>query len=673
MSLIKAFSTSPAPRPEPAVRKSAAPRRDDETDERDVRVRRKPTRAEFSALMALLAGAGKDVRAELLRQAPANGVSLLDKLLEDPAGESALSELVNASDSDTATDALRYGILKASQSTSGATDLSALQSALQQLDLNAAAASDQAQTRGMAEHARMNEVLGRIVGQRGLSVEQLKARGEEQAAEIRAALDALLAQAGTPEGLELAGASENASATAAENAALAAAATALAAAKAASAADVTTPVRDTAALAPELRERLDRVIDRMKNEYGHDVGIVETARSQERQDFLYEQGRTRPGSVVTWTRDSAHAHGDAVDVIIDGSWSNAAGFARLQRIAREEGLQTLGLRDPGHLELPSDAQRTMGAALAKAPPRAAQTDGPALPATAMQAGVARVAGVAGVAGVARVGDVGSARGLDRSFASTNAMSAAMAGASATSGDRGNGGASGRGAGDDMGRSSGDASNRESSTLGSARSEGVGSPAPSAFGALHTSTQITTPTTGEVPQPAAGAEAAARVADLQQLRDSTPAGSLSRVTLNVDAPGGGQDRITVDLRGNSVGTQISTDAANADRLRMRTAELQDALGRHGLDSESVRITGTARTDGDSLRSAMSDRESMRLNAAPPSASGDGANPQGQRERPASAREWDRPDPSRQSREEERESSRQGTGQRGQRGTYNGSAS
>jgi tRNA nucleotidyltransferase/poly(A) polymerase len=42
--------------------------------------------------------------------------------------------------------------------------------------------------------------------------------------------------------------------------------------------------------------------------------IVEGKRSQERQDELYEQGRTKPGKVVTWTKSSAHTKGLAVDI-----------------------------------------------------------------------------------------------------------------------------------------------------------------------------------------------------------------------------------------------------------------------------------------------------------------------------------------------------------------------
>ncbi len=104
-------------------------------------------------------------------------------------------------------------------------------------------------------------------------------------------------------------------------------------------------------LAPELRARLERVIDRMEQEYGYTVQVVETTRSQERQDALYAQGRTAPGDVVTWTRNSRHLAGNAADVVIDGGYGNSAGFERLARVARQEGLRTLWPRDPGHIEL----------------------------------------------------------------------------------------------------------------------------------------------------------------------------------------------------------------------------------------------------------------------------------------------------------------------------------
>lgn len=123
--------------------------------------------------------------------------------------------------------------------------------------------------------------------------------------------------------------------------------------------------REVEALVPELRQRLDRVIDRMEQEYGYTVEVVETVRTQERQDALYAQGRTQPGPVVTWTRNSKHLDGAAADVVIDGGYDNAAGFERLARVAREEGLRTLWPRDPGHIELTPNAAATHPARVAR--------------------------------------------------------------------------------------------------------------------------------------------------------------------------------------------------------------------------------------------------------------------------------------------------------------------
>ncbi|MEQ1690779.1 MAG: M15 family metallopeptidase [Gemmatimonas sp.] len=667
MNISTVFTPRPASRPEPAGRSDAAPRVDDGSTESDARETRVPARVEFSALLALIAGAGTKVRADLLRQVPAEGVSLLDKLLDgsvldastldaDATGDSGIApNLVAASvnsASQRAADDLRYGILKDSSVGDASAELDVLKAALQ---------SDTARSGARVgnDHPHLTEVISRIVAGRGASVDQLKARGDNEAADIRAALDALLAQAGTPVGFELASVSDNAT--------LLATANALANAKVASAADVTTPVKDVDVLAPELRQKLGRVVERMKNEYGHTVDVVETARSQERQDFLFEQGRTRAGSVVTWTRDSAHARGDAVDVLVDGKWNNADGFARLQRIAREEGLRTLGVRDPGHLEVESMSRSVADATAFSASTRREQPSTPAIATPAAQSGIARVAGTAGVASIARVADASSARGIDRVTTSDSVLSAAVTSvASAPAGERGQGNA--------FGRSERDADGRplnNGRALGSARRESVGAVESTAFGALQ-------PNAIATPQTATGATAtmdsASRVADAQHVRDGAPAGSVSRMTLNIDTADGGQDRITVDLRGTSVGTQISTDVDSAAQLRMRTAELQDALGRHGLESESVRIAGVPRTDSnEAARVAGGERDGLRLSSAQHGAASDGFANQGQRERAATAREWDRPETSRQSRDEQRESARQSAGQRGQRGTPNGSDS
>ena len=45
-----------------------------------------------------------------------------------------------------------------------------------------------------------------------------------------------------------------------------------------------------------------------------DVIVVEGVRTEKRQQELYAQGRTKPGKIVTWTMNSKHIGGLAVDL-----------------------------------------------------------------------------------------------------------------------------------------------------------------------------------------------------------------------------------------------------------------------------------------------------------------------------------------------------------------------
>lgn len=141
--------------------------------------------------------------------------------------------------------------------------------------------------------------------------------------------------------------------------------------------------------------RLDRVLQRMKDEFGYEVRVTETFRSQARQDELYAQGRSTPGPTVTWTRNSNHTKGRAADLLIVGG--DDAAYAKLATIAVEEGLRTLGPIDPGHIELPShNAHNEIPAVTTNAPPTARPSF------SAMTPMPARVATVASPAQVAEV-------------------------------------------------------------------------------------------------------------------------------------------------------------------------------------------------------------------------------------------------------------------------------
>jgi hypothetical protein len=98
---------------------------------------------------------------------------------------------------------------------------------------------------------------------------------------------------------------------------------------------------------------------------------------------------------------------------------------------------------------------------------------------------------------------------------------------------------------------------------------------------------------EAPAAGTGADVAGRVARVLELQQAQPAQPLRHVTLRVDAPDGTQDRIRLDLRGQTLQTTIEAGSTTAaDRLQSQVAQLQRALERHGLDPEAVRVRHTA---------------------------------------------------------------------------------
>jgi hypothetical protein len=188
--------------------------------------------------------------------------------------------------------------------------------------------------------------------------------------------------------------------------------------------DVSRPLPpDPDLLHPDLVRRVRRVIQRMEAA-GHDVKVIEGYRTPERQQALWAQGRSEPGPVVTWTRHSRHSEGLAVDLMVNGGWTDREGYTTLQRVANEEGLRTLGPRDPGHLELrvtedtapfslPEGRRAEVEPTVARAPEVARVARPAPTFASAAPAGVARVAGVASAAAVAEVARVATPGGVVR--------------------------------------------------------------------------------------------------------------------------------------------------------------------------------------------------------------------------------------------------------------------
>lgn len=570
--------------PSPSPKRAEEPKDKTDDTERNDRIA-KSTAAQFAALMEMLATNAK-LRTELLKQVSADNASTLDKMLAANAGDTS------------AADSVRYGMLMIDTprgSTRGNGELVPLPGGL-------------ATPSASGSQSRISpEVLARIAGRKSSSVQELLAVGDRAGAVARAKLDALLATAGSPDA----------------QAALAAA-QALAAALAISASNASTPVSSTDGLDPEFRARLERVMQRMNDEFGSEVSVVESVRSQQRQDNLFAQGRSAPGNVVTWTQNSAHTRGQAADVIVDGRWENAEGFARLQQIAKEEGLRTLGEIDPGHLELPANAISSSQT----------RTQNPA--ASSAQSGIARVATVAAVAEVASIGNMEV-----RSMSSARAMPAAppgnaslgiMAEARQTSGDS-------HSASQDSGRENTARRDKGADALRTTLDENA------AFGELSKSGAqkfIGPVESAERPSGTSAADAVQRVQDIHALREQAPASPVSQIKLEVDGVNGETQHITIDMRGSTVGTNISTDAASADRMRARIGDLQSSLEGHGLHVDSVRISSSSRpadTAEGVKQISTAERDVMRLGGAAPSSAGEDNLQQGHRERSNATRDWE----------------------------------
>lgn len=120
-----------------------------------------------------------------------------------------------------------------------------------------------------------------------------------------------------------------------------------------------TVCRDISELSPAAQQAC-RLFLKKCEEKGLKVLITETYRSQERQNYLYEQGRTRSGKIVTWTKNSRHTSRRAWDIcqnIKGKEYSDSSFFAACGKIAKELGITWGGewnLADTPHFEINTD-------------------------------------------------------------------------------------------------------------------------------------------------------------------------------------------------------------------------------------------------------------------------------------------------------------------------------
>lgn len=117
--------------------------------------------------------------------------------------------------------------------------------------------------------------------------------------------------------------------------------------------DITVPNRDTSLLAPWLAVKAQDAIDHC-NEAGYPIAMFEGHRSTARQEFLFAQGRTRPGKKITYAKpwESFHNYGLALDpVFFDGrKWSWEGPWDKVHAIFHEHGFETLDF-EKSHVEI----------------------------------------------------------------------------------------------------------------------------------------------------------------------------------------------------------------------------------------------------------------------------------------------------------------------------------
>ena len=103
---------------------------------------------------------------------------------------------------------------------------------------------------------------------------------------------------------------------------------------------VTTTCRDIKELNPVAQKACNLFMAECKKA-GLNVCITETYRSQARQNYLYAQGRTRPGNKVTWTKNSRHTGRMAWDIcknVRGQEYSDDKFFEQCGAIAKKLGI-----------------------------------------------------------------------------------------------------------------------------------------------------------------------------------------------------------------------------------------------------------------------------------------------------------------------------------------------
>ena len=100
-------------------------------------------------------------------------------------------------------------------------------------------------------------------------------------------------------------------------------------------------IEDIKELTPRMQVKVNNFLLECYKQ-GVDVYPFETYRSQERQNELYAQGRTKPGSIVTKAVYSLHTERKACDFVFGGpgKWNWDGDYIKMIEIAKGFGLES---------------------------------------------------------------------------------------------------------------------------------------------------------------------------------------------------------------------------------------------------------------------------------------------------------------------------------------------
>lgn len=84
-----------------------------------------------------------------------------------------------------------------------------------------------------------------------------------------------------------------------------------------------------------------------------EIFLTETLRSQKRQNELYTQWRTKPWKIVTWTKNSLHTQGRAIDIAF--KWNelypkDLSKWQYIRAVAKKHWIDNLWTKDKPHLQ-----------------------------------------------------------------------------------------------------------------------------------------------------------------------------------------------------------------------------------------------------------------------------------------------------------------------------------